>query len=158
MTDSIFPIADQAALDAVIKDRLERERTSITKKFDGYLSKDEVSNTIAEYKKQIEEINALHAKDSETIKTLTAQVKSYETANIKSKVAMELGLPFGMASRISGETEEDIRKDAQSLRDLMGATKPQAPQAATEPRLTQNPEKAIEDAAYRKLLGSISKD
>ena len=71
---------------------------------------------------------------------------------------MEMGLPYGMASRISGETEEDIRKDAQSLKDLIGTTKPQAPQAATEPRLTQSPEKVMENAAYRKLLGSIKNE
>lgn len=158
MSDSIFPIADQAALDAVIKDRLERERNSVTKKFEGWISPEDNAKTIAEYQKQIEEINASHAKDSETINGLTAQVKSFETANLKSKVAMELGLPYGMASRISGETEEDIRKDAQSLKELLGTAKPQAPQAATEPRLTQNPEKAKENAAYLKLLGSIKND
>ena len=74
---------------------------------------------------------------------------------MKSQVAYELGLPYGMASRISGETEEDIRKDAESLKELIGSTKPQAPQAATEPRLSQNPEKAIENAAYKKLLSTI---
>ncbi len=60
-----------------------------------------------------------------------------------------------MASRISGETEEDIRKDAESLKELIGVAKPQAPQAATEPRITQNPEHAKENAAYKKLLDSI---
>ena len=158
MSDSIFPISDQAALDAVIKDRLERERNSVTKKFEGWISPEDNAKAVAEYQKQIEEIKASHAKDSETINGLTAQVKSFEMANLKSKVAMELGLPYGMASRLSGETEDDIRKDAQSLKDLIGTSKPQAPQAATEPRLTQNPEKVIENAAYKKLLDSIKND
>lgn len=148
-------IQTQEEFDAKIKERLERERNSVTKQFANWVSPEDNAKVIAEYQKQIDEIKASHSEDSKTIETLTAQVKSYETANLKSKVAYELGLPYGMSSRISGETEEDIRKDAQALKDLIGTTKPQAPQAATEPRLTQNPEQAKENAAYKKLLSSI---
>lgn len=155
MADSIFPIADQAALDSIIKDRLERERNSITKQYANWVSPEDNAKVIADYQKQIEDIKASHATDSETITTLTTQVKAYETAEIRSRVAYELGLPYGMASRISGETEEDIRKDAESLKELIGVAKPQAPQAATEPRITQNSEHAKENAAYKKLLDSI---
>ena len=152
------PINTQEEFDAKIRDRLERERNSITKKYEGWISPEDHAKTLAEHQKQIDEINASHSQDSKKIDDLTAQVKSYETANLKSKVAYELGLPYGMSSRITGETEEEIRKDAQSLKDLIGTSKPQAPQATTEPRLTQNPEKARQNAAYRELLGSIKKD
>ena len=151
------PIQTQDEFDAKIKERLERERNSVTKQFANWVSPEDNAKTIAEYQKQIDDIKASHSEDSKTIETLTAQVKSYETANLKSKVAYELGLPYGMASRISGETEEDIRKDAEALKELIGTTKPQAPQAATEPRMTQNPEQAIENAAYKKLLSTIKK-
>lgn len=158
MTEEFQPITSQEQLNSIIGDRIKRAQESAEKKYEGYLSKEEVSKQVAVYQQQIDEISAAHSKDSETIKTLTAQVKSFETANLKSRVAHEMGLPYGMASRITGETEEDIRKDAQSLKELIGTNKPQAPQATTEPRLTQNPEKAIENAAYRKLLDSIKKD
>ena len=151
------PITNQEEFDAKIKERLERERNSVTKQFANWISPEDNAKQVAEYQKQIEEIKASHSEDSKTIETLTTQVKAYETANIKSQVAYELGLPYGMASRISGETEEDIRKDAESLKELIGTTKPQAPQAATEPRITQNPENAIENAAYKKLLSTIKK-
>lgn len=151
------PITNQEEFDAKIKERLERERNSVTKQFANWISPEDNAKQVAEYQKQIDEIKASHSEDSKTIETLTTQVKAYETANIKSQVAYELGLPYGMASRISGETEEDIRKDAESLKELIGSTKPQAPQAATEPRITQNPENAIENAAYKKLLSTIKK-
>lgn len=157
MADEFQPITSQEQLNAIIGDRIRRAQETAEKKFEGYLSKDEVSKTIADYQKQIEEIKASHSEDSKTINDLSAQVKAYETASIKDRVAYELGLPYGMASRISGETEEDIRKDAESLKELIGTTKPQAPQAATEPRITQNPENAIENAAYKKLLSTIKK-
>lgn len=151
------PITNQEEFDAKIKERLERERNSVTKQFANWVSPEDNAKMVADYQKQIEDIKASHSEDSKTINDLTAQVKSYETANLKSKVAYEMGLPYGMASRISGETEEDIRKDAESLKELIGSTKPQAPQAATEPRITQNPENAIEHAAYKKLLSTIKK-
>ena len=158
MAEEFQPITSQEQLNSIIGDRIKRAQESAEKKYEGYLSKEEVNKQIADYQKQIEEINAAHSQDSETIKTLTAQVKSFETANLKSRIAYELGLPYGMSSRITGETEEEIRKDAQSLKDLIGTSKPQAPQATTEPRLSQSPEKAMENAAYRQLLGSIKKD
>lgn len=158
MAEEFQPITSQEQLNSIIGDRVKRAQESTEKKFANWISPEDNAKALAEYQKQIDDINAAHSKDSETIQALTAQVKSFETANLKSKVAMEMGLPYGMASRISGETEEDIRKDAQSLKDLIGTTKPQAPQAATEPRLTQSPEKVMENAAYRKLLGSIKNE
>lgn len=151
-------IQTQEEFDAKIKERLERERNSVTKQFANWVSPEDNAKMVADYQKQIEDIKASHSEDSKTISDLTAQVKSYETANLKSKVAYEMGLPYGMASRISGETEEDIRKDAESLKELIGTTKPQAPQAATEPRITQPSEKAIENAAYKKLLSTIKQE
>ena len=152
------PITNQEEFDAKIKERLERERNSVTKQFANWISPEDNAKQVADYQKQIEEIKASHSEDSKTIETLTTRVKAYETAEIRSRVEHEMGLPYGMASRINGETEEEIRKDAQSLKDLIGTSRPQAPQATTEPRLTQNSEKAIENAAYRKLLDSIKKD
>ena len=158
MAEEFTPITSQDQLNSIIGDRIRRAQETAEKKFEGYLSKEEVSKTIAEYQKQIEEIKASHSEDSKTINDLSAQVKAYETASIKNRVAYEMGLPYGMASRISGETEEDIRKDAESLKELIGASKPQAPQAATEPRITQPSEKAIENAAYKKLLSTIKQE
>lgn len=152
------PITNQEEFDAKIKERLERERNSVTKQFANWISPEDNAKQVADFQKQIEEIKASHSEDSKTIETLTTRVKAYETAEIRSRVAHEMGLPYGMASRINGETEEEIRKDAQSLKDLIGTARPQAPQATTEPRLTQNSEKAIENAAYRKLLGSMKRD
>ena len=158
MAEEFTPITSQDQLNSIIGDRIRRAQETAEKKFEGYLSKEEVSKTIAEYQKQIEDIKASHSEDSKTINDLSAQVKAYETASIKNRVAYEMGLPYGMASRISGETEEDIRKDAESLKELIGTTKPQAPQAATEPRITQPSEKAIENAAYKKLLSTIKQE
>ena len=57
---------------------------------------------------------------------LQAKVKGYETDSVKTRIALEAGLPYTMASRLCGESEEDIRADARSLASLMGAGRTEA--------------------------------
>ena len=158
MSEEFTPITEQSQLDKLIAERLKRDREVQSKKYEGWISPEEQVKATADIQRQVDELNALHTQDLDVIKGLNDKVKSFETSALKTKISMELGLPYGMSSRITGETEEEIRKDAQSLKDLIGTSKPQAPQATTEPRLTQSPEKAMQNAAYRQLLGSIKKD
>lgn len=126
-------INTQEEFDAAISSRLKRERDSITKTLqqkyidDGYLSPDQVTKLKADYDKQIGELTtaaeatgkklAAYEKD---IADRDATIKKYETASVKARVAHEIGLPYELAGRLSGETEEDIRKDAEALFKLVG--------------------------------------
>ena len=115
------PITTQEQFEAIMKDRLERERTSVAKKYEGYtLSKDAETNAkkYADYDKQIAERDT--------------RLKHYETASVKTRIAYETGLPYEMASRLSGDAEEEIRKDAEALVALIGKNKPVAPLADQE--------------------------
>ena len=62
-----------------------------------------------------------------------AKIKNYETASVKARIAHETGIPYELAGRLSGESEEDIRKDAETLLSVIGNTKPAAPLATSEP-------------------------
>lgn len=111
----------QAELDAIIADRLKRER----EKYKDY----------AEFKKMAEEYQKLkEAQMSETEK-LQAKLAEYERQllekereaaearleSLKLKVLDEMGLPKAWANRIFGTTEEEIRQDAEELKRLLGA-------------------------------------
>lgn len=64
-----------------------------------------------------------------------AAAKDTDTAArhaVESKVARELGIPEGMAGRLSGETEEEIRKDAEGMAPFFSKTTPAAPLADPE--------------------------
>ena len=117
------PIETQEELDNIIKERLKRERESTQKR----------------------------ESDEQTIADLTAKNKAYETASLKSRIAHEVGLSYEWTDRIGGEDEESIRKDAESLKKLVGA--------GAQPIPTKNTE-AGEDvdsgkAALRKVLNGI---
>ena len=129
MSEEFKTIETQEALDAIIKNRLERNTKSvtdsvtaeITKKFEGYISPDDA-------KKSADQIAALTEKlrESETkIAELTAKNSAYEISSVKMKIAQETGLPIELADRLSGNTEEELRKDAETLAKF---TAPQHPQ------------------------------
>lgn len=119
-------IETQEQLDAIVKDRLERAEKKAEEKYAGYLSPEEVEAKISDLNKQVEELsNSLTSAgdkaktDAEAIAGLEAKIKNYETASVKSRIAHEVGIPYELANKLSGETEEDIRKDAENLKPFV---------------------------------------
>lgn len=114
------PIESQEELDNIIKDRLKRERESTQKKYEGWISPDDHQKALDEANKALDDYKKAHEGDEQTIADLTARNKAYETASLKSRVAHEVGLSYEWIGRISGDDEESIRKDAESLKKLVG--------------------------------------
>ncbi len=155
MSEEFKIIETQEQLDAILKDRLARQKESIEKQYADYeelkkkigdlesanqklgQSATESASKLTEYEKQIAERDL--------------KIKSYEANSVKNRIALEVGLPFEMASRLKGETEEEIRKDAESLFKVIGASKPVAPLA--------NPEVPTdgENQAYQNMLAKLKK-
>lgn len=149
MSEEFKMIETQEQLDKIIKDRLERSEKKYQEKYSGYLSPDEVTKKTGELEKQIAEygksLNDASEKakvDAENIASLQAKIKEYETASVKSRIAHEVGIPYELANKLSGETEEDIRKDAESLKPFV-AQKTVAP--------LRNPEAKSEGSTAQKF-------
>ena len=144
------PIETQEALDAILKDRLDRQKKSVTdeikKQYEGWISPEDA-------KKSTDEIAALTGKlsDSEkTIADLTAKNSAYEISSVKMKIAHETGLPYELAERLSGSTEDEIRKDAETLSQF-------TTQAQATPSFTSEPPVGNStDAAFRALAQSLN--
>ena len=145
------PIETQEELDNIIKERLKRERESTQKRYEGWISPEDHQKALDASNKAFDDFKKAHESDEQTIADLTAKNKAYETATLKSRIAHEVGLSYEWTDRIGGEDEESIRKDAESLKKLVGA--------GTQPIPTKNTE-AGEDvdsgkAALRKVLNGI---
>lgn len=142
------PITTQAEFDAAIAERLSRQEKSIAAKYEGFLSADDVSKLKAGYDQTINDLkSAKEASDTQLTEALS-KIKGYEADSVKTRIALEMGLPYGMASRLAGDTEDAIRKDAEALKAMM---KPAAAPLA-------NPEPASADsknAALVDLLRSV---
>ena len=134
MANEFKAIETQEDFDAAIKARLDRNTKTVTdevkKNYDGYLSPDEAKKLTAQTESLCQQVEALTKQLAErdgSIADLTAKNKAYETASVKARIAHEKGLPFELADRLSGETEEDIAADAEKLAQFVSAGKPPAP-------------------------------
>ena len=150
MSEEFKPIETQEELDSIIKDRLKRERDTTNKRFEGWISPDDHQKALNAANKAFDDYKKAHEGDEQTIADLTAKNKEYETASLKSRIAHEVGLSYDWISRISGDDEASIRKDAESLKKLVGngAT---LPTKNTESGENQDPSKA----ALRSVLNGI---
>lgn len=59
--------------------------------------------------------------------TLQSKVKGYETTALKQRIAQEKGIPAKFAARLSGETEADIKADADAMASMLREVKGPAP-------------------------------
>ena len=84
-----------------------------------------------------------------------AKIKGYETDSAKTRIALEAGLPYGMASRLTGETEEEILADAKALAAMLGGT---APSSTTPPLADTEPPATGDNEPLRAFLRSLKGD
>lgn len=119
------PITTQEQFDNAIKDRLERAKA----KYEGFTSPADLDKIRADYDKQIADLNAAaeasakkYAGYDKELADRDAKIKGFETASIKTRVAFEMGLPYGAADFLKGEDEASIKKSAEALKKLQGAS------------------------------------
>ena len=122
-------ITTQEELDALIGERLTRDRESRAKKYEGWMSPQDVEKAVSEHRskaealsKQLEESAKKSEEAAKQIAQLQAANHRYETDSVKRKVAQEIGLDLSFVDRLNGETEDDIRKDAENLKGIIGNT------------------------------------
>ena len=146
-------IETQDQFDAAIGDRLKRERETVRKEFDGYLSPEDVAKKYAGYLSPDDVAKKYKGYLSpEEAAKKDAQIKGYESASVKTRIANEMGLPYEHAARLSGETEDDIRKDAEGLSKLIGKQNT-APLASTERGVAENDTRAALKGMLNGLKG-----
>ena len=116
------PINSQEELDKVLGARLQRERETVSKQFQTQI--DERDQKIAGFESQVAALNDKikgYTDQASEIADLKTKVKGYETSSAKMRIAHEIGLPYELAERLSGDDEKAMREDAEKLKKLMGA-------------------------------------
>ena len=152
-----FEIIDtQEKFDAAIGERLKRERETIGKRYADY---EDIKKQHAEYAKQIGEMTKA-AEDAakkysdydKKMSEMQSKIKGYETGSVKTRIAHETGIPYELSSRLSGETEDEIRKDAEMLSKLIKGTHT-APLKSSDDNAADS-----KTAAFRALTASLTKE
>ena len=126
-------IETQEELDNIVKERLRRER----EKFGDY---DDLKKRVSELKTEngtlktsIEETKKTITESEAQITDLQGKVTNYETASLRTRIALQNGLPYELADRLQGADEEELKADAERLAGFMRPATPPAPLRDTEP-------------------------
>lgn len=84
---------------------------------------------VANLQQQISTLTGERDTHATTIANLQKEINGYKTTELKQRIAKEKGIPMDMASRLAGETEKDLRADADSMAGVLRAYKGAAPLA-----------------------------
>lgn len=149
-------ITTQEELDEIIKDRVARAKESAAKKFEGWISPEDLDKKLKESEKQLKDLQDAVAtaekKISEKDKSL-AEMASYKTDLDKTRIAIAAGLDVKYASRLQGENAEAWKKDAEELAKDFSAARRPAPLGNPEPQ--GNGGNKL-DGAFRSLAKSLN--
>lgn len=133
---SFKTIETQEELDRIIQDRIAQER-------DKFADYDELKTKVTDYetqvatlKKAIDESNTTIKSHDDTVAELNSKIASYETSSLRTRIAIQNGLPLDLAERLVGNDEESIKADAERLASFVAKPKaPSAPLKDLEPPL-----------------------
>lgn len=144
------PITTQEEFDAAIKERLSRERAK-------YSDYDQLKNRVEELEKEnvglkstIEANNQSKADADKQLEDMQKQIAGYETASLRTRVALQHGLPYDLADRLQGTDEESFKADAERLASFVKPTEHVAPMRNLEPTLEKN-----ENTSYKNLVQGL---
>lgn len=126
------PIQTQEELDRIIGERLKRERQSVAKQYEDYeevkVKKQELEQKIIELQTMIEEQGKRIGTEQETSKKLQQDLDAKTLEHLKVRIAIENGIPYELATRLTGANEEELLKDAEILRSFVQSERSNVPQ------------------------------
>jgi|LSQX01.1.fsa_nt_gb septal ring factor EnvC (AmiA/AmiB activator) len=148
------PITTQEEFDKAIQERLNRQKETIEKQYADYAEikarNQELETEVGTLKAALAKSNEKAGKYDKDISELNAKIAGYETANMRTKIALQHGIPYELASRLVGEDEESITADAKKLAELIGSKEPIPPLKDVEPKIDDK------DSAYKSLLENLN--
>lgn len=92
---------------------------------------DDLKSAKETLEKQVEELNGTlqattdkYTQQESTLGELQTKIKGYEVDTLKTRIASQAGLPLDLAGRLSGETEDEIKADAEKFASFVGKPAP----------------------------------
>src|SRR5690625_831667 len=114
---------------------------------------EELKTNNATLKQQLDDLQSTldsHKDELNSVEDLKKQVESYKLKDIKTNIAVQAGIPLELAGRLSGETEEEIKEDAEKIAGLVTKKQP-LPLKPNEPEV--NNEKREMEQMQEQLTG-----
>ncbi len=143
------PITTQEEFDAAIKGRLSREK----EKYGDY---DQLKSRVEKLEKEnvglkstIEANNQSKSESDKQLEEMQKQIAGYETASLRTRIALQHGLPYDLADRLQGTDEESFKADAERLAGYMKRTQPVYPLGTKEPSSIDDKDAALKGMLHK---------
>lgn len=114
---------------------------------------DHLKTEIANYKADLEAANNTKTTYEKELEDLKEENKSYKLNDLRVAIALENNIPYKLAHKLSGDDEESLRKDAESLAEYVSKPTPSAPLKVTEPNVVDN-----EEQAYKNIIQNLTNE
>lgn len=148
---SFEPITTQEQLDEIIGGRLQRAKEKAIEETKAlFADYDTIKTRNEELEKDAKDKEAKLIDLTDKNSQLDARVKKYEIDSVKTKITLETGLPIEFADRLTGTTEDEIRKDASLIAGLLKPSN-KAPIGAAENPIGGNDS----NKGLREMLGNL---
>lgn len=85
-----------------------------------------------------------------SLEELKKEVETYKLKDLKTSIAVQAGIPLELAGRLSGETEEEIKADAEKIAGFVNKKQP-LPLKPTEP-----PKVDEKEQAYANIIDNLT--
>ena len=115
---------------------------------------EQLKEELATLQKQLDDANSTLERErttlQEQIQALEKESNTYKTNDLKLRIALENNIPYELANKLSGEDEESLRQDAQTLANYIAKPETIAPLKDVEPQVVDS-----ETESYKNILNNL---
>ena len=115
---------------------------------------EQLKEELATLQKQLDDANSTLESErttlQEQIQALEKESNTYKTNDMKLRIALENNIPYELANKLSGEDEESLRQDAQTLANYIAKPETVAPLKDVEPQVVDS-----ETESYKNILNNL---
>lgn len=115
---------------------------------------EQLKEELATLQKQLDDANSTLENErttlQEQIQALEKESNTYKTNDMKLRIALENNIPYELANKLSGEDEESLRQDAQTLANYIAKPETIAPLKDVEPPVVDS-----ETESYKNILNNL---
>lgn len=115
---------------------------------------EQLKEELATLQKQLDDANSTLENErttlQEQIQALEKESNTYKTNDMKLRIALENNIPYELANKLSGEDEESLRQDAQTLASFIAKPETIAPLKDVEPPVVDS-----ETESYKNILNNL---
>ncbi|MFS1013467.1 DUF4355 domain-containing protein [Enterococcus casseliflavus] len=144
-------IETQEELDRIIQERLSHEKGEFADYDEIKTRNAALEAELDDLKSTIEDSSNAAKTHEQTIADLNKQIAEKETVNLRTRIALQKGLPIDLADRLVGDDEESIKADAERLASFVSKKQTPPPLKNTENNLGEG-----KDGAYKNLIENLN--